>query len=148
LIYKNSLAQQVSLLSLNQLDKRIAAGKDTLYVINFWATWCAPCVKEIPNFEKLGTTYKNTPTKVILVSLDFKSKLKSAVQPFVKRNQLQSEVYVSNEASQQEFIDKVSKDWSGSLPATLIINKTRNTRNFYEQEFTFEDLEKVYLKNK
>jgi thiol-disulfide isomerase/thioredoxin len=48
-----SVNAQVKLLKLDDLDKRIANGKDTTYVINFWATWCSPCVAELPNFEKL-----------------------------------------------------------------------------------------------
>lgn len=142
-----AFAQKVSFLNLNQLENRIAVGKDTVYVINFWATWCPPCVKELPNFEKLGAQYKNTSTKVILLSLDFKSNLENSVKPFVSKNKIQSEVYVSKESSQQKFIERVSKNWSGSLPATLIINKTKGIRNFYEQDFTFEELEKVYLEN-
>jgi thiol-disulfide isomerase/thioredoxin len=141
-------AQEVKLMSLNQLDKRIELGKDTVYVVNFWATWCTPCVKEIPSFDKLNITYKNAPLKVLLVSVDFKSKLEKVVIPFVKRNHLESEVYLLNEKSEQDYIDRISKNWAGSLPATLVINKKKNTRNFYEQEFTWEELEKVYLENK
>ncbi|MBK0381633.1 TlpA family protein disulfide reductase [Pedobacter sp. SD-b] len=146
-IAKISLAQ-VRLLSINQLENRIQQGKDTVYVVNFWATWCAPCVKELPNFEKLSQTYKNQPLKVILMSVDFKSKLEKAVVPFVRRNKIQSEVYVINEKSEQGYIDKVSKDWTGSLPATLIVNKLKNSRKFYEREFTYPQLEEVYLANK
>jgi len=142
------LFAQVKLLSVNQLENRISQGKDTVYVVNFWATWCAPCVKELPNFEKLGMKYKNQPLKVILMSVDFKSKLNKAVIPFVEKNNLKSEVYVINEDSEQAYIDKISKNWAGSLPATLIINKQKRTRKFYEQEFTYLQLEKVYLENK
>lgn len=138
-------AQEVKLLSLNQLEQRISLGNDSVYVINFWATWCGPCVKEIPNFDKLQSFYQNKPLKVIFISVDFKSKLEKVLIPFVKRNQIQSEVYLLNEQSEQDYIDRVSKNWSGSLPATLIINRQKGTRDFYEQEFTYEQLEKTYL---
>jgi thiol-disulfide isomerase/thioredoxin len=138
-------AQDVKLLSLNQLENRLSAGKDTVFVVNFWATWCGPCVKEIPNFDKLQSVYQNSPLKVILISVDFKSKLEKVVAPFVKRNQIQSEVFLLNEQSEQDYIDRVSKQWSGSLPATLIINRQKSVRDFYEQEFTWEQLEKIYL---
>ncbi|RZK53341.1 MAG: TlpA family protein disulfide reductase, partial [Pedobacter sp.] len=108
---------QVKLLTLSELDKRIAKGKDTTYIINFWATWCGPCVEELPIFEKLKKEYFKTPVKVVLVSMDFKSMLKSAVIPFVKKHKLKSEVYVINEADQQAFIEKVEKNWSGAIPA-------------------------------
>lgn len=136
---------QVKLITLNQLEGRINNNSDTVYVVNFWATWCGPCVKELPNFEQLGSKYKSKPLKVLLVSLDFKSRLNTVVNPFVKKNNLKSELYLLNEKSEQDYIDKISKSWSGSLPATLIINNKTKTRNFYEQEFNFEALEKVYL---
>lgn len=135
-------------MNLDQLEHRVASGKDTVYVVNFWATWCAPCVKELPNFDQLASKYQDQPLKVILMSVDFKSKLKHVVIPFVKRNHIQSEVYLLNEPSQQEYMSRVDKKWSGSLPATLIINKKKNTRNFYEHEFTWDELEKAYLANR
>jgi len=130
---------QVKLLTLSELDNRVAKGKDTTYVINFWATWCAPCVAELPSFEKLKKEYFKTPVKVILVSMDFKSKLKSDVIPFVKKHKLKSEVYIINEKDQQAFIEKVDKKWSGAIPATLIATRTR--RLFFEREFTKNELE-------
>ena len=80
--------QNVKLLSLDQLDKRIEKGKDTVYVINFWASWCAPCLQEMPHFEKLNLALKGQKVKILLVSVDFKSKLKTAVIPVVKRLKL------------------------------------------------------------
>lgn len=139
---------QVKLMSLDQLENRITSGKDTVYVVNFWATWCIPCVKELPNFDQLASIFQNQPLKVILMSVDFKSKLNRVVMPFVKRHHIQSEVYLLNETPQQKYMNKVDKKWSGSLPATLIINKRKNTRNFYEKEFTWNELEQIYLANR
>lgn len=141
---------QVKLLSLSELETRMAKGKDTTYVVNFWATWCAPCVAELPNFERLQKENSNKPLKVILLSMDFKSKLKSDVIPFVQKQQLISEVYVVNEPDQQVFIERVSKDWSGALPSTLFINTKSKVRNFYEKEFTYRELTDIvtHLKSK
>jgi thiol-disulfide isomerase/thioredoxin len=61
---------------------------DTTYVINFWATWCKPCVEEIPHFEKLYATYKNQKVKVIMVSCDFKKQLETRVIPFVQNKKM------------------------------------------------------------
>jgi thiol-disulfide isomerase/thioredoxin len=143
-----SKAQKVNLLTVDQLENRFSNGKDTVYVVNFWATWCAPCVAEMPNFEKLQSAYRDQPLKVLMISVDFKSKLESAVKPFVKKKKLQNELFLLNEKSQQEYIDKISKDWSGALPTTLIVNRTKSIRKIYEQEFTYTELEKVYQSSK
>lgn len=136
--------QNVKLLTINQLSERIKNGKDSTYVVNFWATWCAPCIKELPHFEKLSAEHKSEKLAVLLVSLDFKSKLTSNVVPFVKRKNLKNEVFLLNESSPQEFIDRIDPSWSGSIPATLFIKNDK--RKFVESEFTYEQLLTEYKK--
>jgi len=136
--------QNVKLLNINELNERIKNGKDSTYVVNFWATWCAPCIKELPHFEKLGAEHKSEKVAVLLVSLDFKSKLQSNVIPFVKRKNLKNEVFLLNESNPQEFIDRIDPSWSGSIPATLFIKNDK--RKFVESEFTYEQLLTEYKK--
>ncbi|KQN38896.1 redoxin [Pedobacter sp. Leaf41] len=134
---------QVKLLTLDNLDKRIAQGKDTTYVINFWATWCSPCVAELPNFEKLRLANLKKPVKVLLVSLDFKSKLQKGVVPFVENNNIKGEVFLLDEPDQQQYIERIDKNWSGAIPATLFVKKS--VRRFYEKVFTEQELKKTLL---
>ncbi|UKT65574.1 TlpA disulfide reductase family protein [Pedobacter mucosus] len=134
---------QVKLLTLNDLDKRIANGRDTTYVINFWATWCSPCVAELPNFEKLRLANLNKSVKVLLISLDFKSKLQKDVIPFVQKNVIKAEVFLLNESNQQQAVERINKNWSGAIPATLFVNK--KVRRFYEKQFTEVDLKNTLL---
>lgn len=138
-----SVSAQVKLLTLDELDKRLAAGKDTTYVVNFWATWCSPCVAELPNFEKLRLSNLKKPVKVLLVSLDFKSKLQKEVIPFVAKNQVRAEVFLLNEPDQQKYIERIDPKWTGAIPATLFVKQ--KTRRFYEQEFTEKQLENTLL---
>lgn len=113
------------------------------YVINFWATWCLPCIKELPHFESLNQKYKDKNVKVILVSLDMPKKVESSLISFIKKKKLQSEVIHLDDPDANAWIEKVDKNWSGAIPATVIYNAT--TRKFYERSFTFEELENELL---
>jgi thiol-disulfide isomerase/thioredoxin len=137
-----SMAQEKYLLSLDQLFARINNRKDTTFVINFWATWCAPCIQELPCFECLATKYKSEKLKVLLVSVDFKSELTKSVIPFVKRKKLKNEVWLLDEQDQQVLIDRVDKSWSGAIPATLFIRAGK--RKFFEKPFTCSELIREY----
>ncbi|MFT3795882.1 TlpA family protein disulfide reductase [Flavobacterium sp.] len=112
---------------------------DTTYVVNFWATWCTPCVEELPNFEKITSDYKDKKVKVILVSLDFKKQVESNLLPFIERKKLQSQVVHLSDPDANAWISKVDSAWSGAIPATVIYNKDK--RKFYEQSFTFDQLQ-------
>jgi thiol-disulfide isomerase/thioredoxin len=138
---------QVKLITYAGLQERVSH-PDTLYIVNFWATWCGPCVAELPNFDKLQRIYKNKPVKVLLVSMDFESKLKTNVIPFVRRNKMLAGVYFASRKSDQEFIDEVDKSWSGALPATLVVNTKRGFRKFYEKTFTYNELNQIYQTHK
>ena len=115
---------------------------DTTYVINFWATWCKPCVAELPNFEKVSKAYKGRKVKVLFVSMDFVKK-KNILDSFIKARHIDSKVYLLNEPDYNSWIEKVDKDWSGALPGTLVINPAKGVRKFYEQEFTYDELNNI-----
>lgn len=108
------------------------------YVVNFWATWCKPCIKELPYFEEMRKNYKESGVEVILVSLDFPEKLESHVIPFIEKQKLQSKVVLLDDVNSNRWIPLVSEEWSGAIPATIIYNK--NQRKFYERTFTYEEL--------
>jgi len=109
------------------------------YVINFWATWCAPCIKELPYFEQLNEKYINQNVEVILVSLDFPKQYEKKLIPFIKERKLQSKVIALDDPKMNDWIPKVDEDWSGAIPATIIYNKDKS--QFYERSFNLEELE-------
>ena len=112
---------------------------DKVHVVNFWATWCAPCVKELPYFETINETYKEKGVDVLLVSLDFPKNYDSKLKPFIKKYDIKSKVIAFDDTDQNRWIPAINKDWSGALPATLIYSGDR--RQFYERSFTQEELE-------
>ena len=112
---------------------------DTVYVVNFWATWCSPCVKELPAFEKLRAKYLNKNVKVLLVSLDFPDAYNTKLKPFIIAHNLKAKVVALDDVDANTWIPLVNKDWTGSLPATLIYKNRRS--KFFEQSFTYQALE-------
>jgi thiol-disulfide isomerase/thioredoxin len=123
----------------NGFENQLHQDNDSIYVINFWATWCAPCVKELPYYEKLNSEYKGKKVKVLLVSLDMKKQVETALLPFIKKKKLKSEVIHLHDPNADAWISKVDPSWTGALPATVIYSKGK--RKFYEQTFTYEQLE-------
>ena len=135
-----AFAQNVAVIRFPELQKRLARPTDTTYVVNFWATWCAPCVKELTNFEQLRLTNAGKKVKVLLVSLDYASQLDKKVRPFVKQRGLKAEVLLLDEPDPNAWIDKVDTKWSGALPFTLIFNNKTKQRTTYERELSATEL--------
>ncbi|WP_299118934.1 TlpA disulfide reductase family protein [uncultured Winogradskyella sp.] len=129
------------------LEPFINIKDDKVHVVNFWATWCAPCVKELPFFEHINENYKDQNVEVLLVSLDFPKDYEKKLKPFIKIKDLKSEIVALDDTDMNRWVAMVDKDWSGALPATIIYKGDK--RQFYEKSFTQEELEtelKQFLK--
>lgn len=121
-------------------EKLLQTKNDTLYVYNFWATWCVPCVEELPYFEKVNDKYKQEKFKMRLVSLDFSKMVTSRLLPFIKKKNLKAEVILLNDPDPNNWIPKVDKNWSGAIPATAFVYGEQFL--FFEKSFTLAELEK------
>ena len=131
-------SKEVKTVNYNELKPLLNKSGEKTYIVNFWATWCAPCIKEIPYYEELN---KNPVIDVLLVSLDFPNHMYSRLIPFIKKNKIQSEVILLNDSNENYFISDINSDWSGALPATIIYNKKK--RVFFEKSFTKDELFKL-----
>lgn len=139
-------AQKVSVYKTSELLKRIYNHSDTTYIVNFWATWCKPCVAELPEFERFNLAYGKGPVKVLLVSLDFKEDLHKRLIPFLQKNTYSSEVILLDESNGNDFIDRICPQWSGAIPATIITSKNKQKFVFFEKKVTFDLLEEELKK--
>ena len=128
----------IEVVDFDGLYNKIDLSIDKTYVIIFWATWCAPCIKELPYFEQVNKEYKNKNTEVILVSLDFPSQIESKLKPYLKKNNIKSSVILLDDSKMNIWIPKVSPDWDGGIPATLIVNKS--SYNFFPRPLKKEEI--------
>lgn len=136
--------QRNDLVKLDRLQQLIQSDKEQIQVINFWATWCAPCLKELPLFEKINMERKDV--HVLLVSLDMDlDPNPEKVRKFVIRKKIKSEVLILDEKNPNQWIDKLDKSWSGALPATLVVNNRTGKRKFVERELHEGEIEKLIL---
>ncbi len=136
--FNNVKAQDlITFKSYEELNTYIKENNSKPLVINFWATWCAPCVKELPYFEKLNQ--ENPNVKVIMVSLDFEKQVESKLKPFLKKKKYTfTSVYLADK-DYNSWLPKVDSNWSGSIPATVIFNQDKKV--FVEQDFSnYEEL--------
>jgi thiol-disulfide isomerase/thioredoxin len=120
--------------------------EDTAYVLNFWATWCAPCVKELPDFEKINEEYKKRGVKVLLVSLDFKTDVDNGrLTKKIQELQLKSEVIWLNETNANHFVPKINESWGGAIPYTMIAFEkyTRYIEGSTSYEFLKEEINEL-----
>lgn len=137
-----SFAQQIPKWKVTDFEKYVAASKDEVLVINFWATFCKPCVAEIPSFIAVTEKYKADKVKLMLVSLDLKSEYPSKIAAFAKKHRFNTNIAWLDETNADYFCPKVDAKWSGSIPATLIINTKTSYHKFFEEEMTKEEFEK------
>lgn len=142
--YQAVYGQQAEIIKLPTLQEIIQSDSDQVKVINFWATWCAPCIKELPLFQQL---HENRPdVKVTLVSMDLDlDPNPEKVYKFIARKNISAEVVILDEQNPNAWIEKIEKEWSGALPATIVINTKTGKKKFVERELHEGELEKLIL---
>ncbi len=146
LLFINVYGQEIKVYDqFSDFEPLLQKSNDTTYVVNFWATWCKPCVKELPEFQALNKKFKDQKFKMILVSLDFKNQVETKVKDFIREREIQAEVVLLADSKQHLWIDKVNPEWSGSIPVTLIYNDNFNF--FKEGSMIFEELNELITNN-
>ena len=126
--------------SFDDFSQNLTPDNSKVYVVNYWATWCAPCVKELPYFESLHQQFKDNNIEVVLVSIDFENQRERRLLPFIEKNSLKSRLIHLTDPKTNDWIDKVDPSWSGAIPITLFV-RGPDTK-FMEKQFpSYESLE-------
>jgi thiol-disulfide isomerase/thioredoxin len=131
----SGFTQQVKNVKINAIEELIQKS-DHPVIISFWATWCLPCVHEIPYFQETVKKYQDKNVELVLVSLDFKESYPSVIESFVRKKNYQASFYWLNETNADQFCPKIDPNWDGSIPATLFVNNKTNYRKFYDRQLT------------
>ena len=137
-------AQQIRSIKITDLEKTVAESKTPL-IVNFWATYCVPCVEEIPFFQEEVKKQKANGVQLLLVSLDLKSYYPQKIKSFAASRKFTAPILWLNETNADYFCPKVDPKWSGVIPATLFINNSTGYRKFYEEPLSRETLKKEIM---
>ena len=131
-----------------ELEKAYTKQNDTLYVVNYWATWCVPCIEELPHFMELNTEYSNEQKfKMILVSLDKLEVLNTSVKALIAKKNIVTDVYLLHDIKRMnDWIPAINEDWSGAIPATAFYKNGKQLA-FNEGKLSKEELQKLIQKN-
>jgi thiol-disulfide isomerase/thioredoxin len=143
LTVSRSFSQDIKKIKIDELQKIIIEAKTPL-IINFWATWCKPCIEELPYFLEEYTTHKDS-LQLILVSMDFKDEFPGRVAGFAEKRKITAPIFWLDETNADVFCPKIDSSWGGAIPASVFINPKTGYRNFYEEQLTHEQLKKEIM---
>lgn len=140
---RSSAGDDIAVYDFDALEPLLYTDSDKTHIVNFWAMWCAPCVKELPVFREYA---KNNPdVEMVFVSLDFPEDIETRLKPFLKKKGISSKVVLLDDPDSNSWIDKIDPNWSGAIPFTIIFNN--KNRSFYERTFeNTQDLESEVTK--
>ncbi len=94
--------------------------RDKLLLVNVWASWCGPCVQELPEFVTMNRMYRHRSFRLVTLSMDEPEK-KDAPLKVLREKHVAAENYIVTIKDRDKFADLLDKDWTGPLPHTLLI---------------------------
>lgn len=137
-------AQELPAWKLSDLQAAMKSDKPT--ILNFWATFCKPCIEEIPHFQELAKKYEKEGVQLILVSLDPKEAYPQKIKTFAQKRRFTAPIVFLDETNADIFCPAVDEKWSGAIPASLFINNKTGYRSFFEEQLTAQQVEKEIKK--
>lgn len=135
-------AQKIRSLKIEEVADFYSAKKEGVFVVSFWATFCKPCIGEIPYLQSISKKYSSQNVDLLLVSLDLPAFYPKKIKKFVKENNFTAKVAWLDETDANHFCPVIDKSWSGAMPATLFVNAGTGYRKFVESSITEEQFEK------
>ena len=143
-VFKTS-GQEIRSVKITEVEKIIAESKTPL-IVNIWATWCKPCIEELPYILEEVKNHGKDSLKLLLVSLDFENAYPDGISKFAAKRNITAPIVWLNETNADYFCSKIDSKWSGAIPASLFINNKTGYRNFIEEQISHDQL-KVEIKS-
>lgn len=147
LIAEISFSQILLPANMNTLDSIKNANKGNVILINFWATWCKPCVEEFPDLIKLNNEYKDKNFKLVFVSLDFSYDLGDKTKQFLKKQDVDFITYHNNFENDEDIINYMDKNWDGGIPGTFIFDKNGKLQKTFVGKRKYEEFKNAVDEN-
>jgi thiol-disulfide isomerase/thioredoxin len=135
-------SQNIEIIKFEKLQSKFKNKSDTTYIVNFFASWCSPCLAELPLILKFSKENKYTKYKVLLVSLDFKKNYLDVLPTLIEKFQISQTIYLLDESDSNNWISKLDKNWSGQIPATFITNGSTKKKKLITDNLNFETIKK------
>ncbi len=139
--FNQAVAQEIPKWKLSDMEAAIKnAEKPTIF--NFWATFCKPCIEELPYFQEMVKKYDSAGVQLILVSLDLPEAYPARIKKFADRQNITAPITFLDETDADLFCPAVDAKWSGAIPASLFVNNKTGYRKFFEDQLSKPELEK------
>ncbi|MCS3794897.1 redoxin domain-containing protein [Niastella sp. OAS944] len=135
-----TFSQPIRKVKITEVEEYVK-NSDHPIVLNCWATWCAPCIEEIPYFMETVKKYSDQKVELLLVSLDFASSYPNKIQEQIKKKKFNATFFWLNETNADYFCPKIDPKWDGTLPSTLFINPKTGYRKFFGRPLTDRQIE-------
>lgn len=133
-------AQGVLRVKISDLEKTIRDSRTPL-VVNFWATFCQPCIEELPHFVSAIEKHTKDSVRLLLVSLDLEDAYPDHIRKFAEKRKWDVPIVWLDETNADYFCPRIDSTWTGSIPATLFVNNQTGYRKFYEQPLPAADFD-------
>jgi thiol-disulfide isomerase/thioredoxin len=140
LLGSTAFSQPVKKVKVTEVEEYVK-NSDHPIVLNCWATWCAPCIEEIPYFMETVKKYSDQKVELLLVSLDFATSYPNKIQELIKKKKFDATFFWLNETNADYFCPKIDPKWDGTLPSTLFVNPKTGYRQFFGRPMTDRQVE-------
>jgi len=135
-------ASSVTIVSAEEVRDAVHAGQGRVTLVNFWATWCPPCVAELPYFAEVYENYDRDKVHFLSITADHPETLDDAVKPFLEQRELPFPILMMD-AQPDDITEVLETPFPGNLPVTLVYDANGNIAQRWDREVTYEELQEA-----